>query len=252
LSRSAKTFKIEKDIVEDISHRRLVRYFGKSDSIEVLNSFEMIGEFSFSGCESLRSVTFQIGWRLLVIEKFGFARSTVGKIVVIPRSVKVLSQSCFSFCKYVESVTFESGSELERIEAEAFRSTKLKAIVIPASVEVIARRAFGSCLSLKSVTFEPGSRLRDLDSDAFDFCPCLSVIVLPQSSICEVQWGASGLMNLIHTVFKSLLLCCRSESTTDEAYDLCFVISKYRENWKRNEPFSRRTEQMLGQTRDID
>ncbi|MBE5882632.1 MAG: leucine-rich repeat domain-containing protein [Lachnospiraceae bacterium] len=91
--------------------------------------------------------------------------------VVIPNTVKYISQETFHNCNAMTSVTFEEGSQLETIGDYAFGTCRsLTRIEIPASVVTLGKSAFDSCNLLESVTFEEGSRLETIGNGAFNSC----------------------------------------------------------------------------------
>lgn len=65
------------------------------------------------------------------------------KSVVIPATVKTISQDAFNTCRHLTSVTFAEGSQLATISQRAFTQCyKLTNINLPASVKTIGERAF--------------------------------------------------------------------------------------------------------------
>jgi hypothetical protein len=123
----------------------IYRYFGLCRSIVIPSSVVVLGEWSFSWCKSLESVTFESGSRLERIEESAFYCTGL-KSIEIPSPVVVLGKESFSWCMSLESVTFESGSRLERIEESAFCPSGLKFIEIPDSVTFIDGSAFYATL----------------------------------------------------------------------------------------------------------
>jgi hypothetical protein len=175
-------------------------------SIIIPSSVEVLGEFCFSNCHSLSSITFESDSHLQRIEKSAFSSSGL-KSIVIPSSVEVLCESCFSRCESLSSITFESDSHLQRIEKSAFSWSGLKSIVIPHSVEFIDSSAF-SGLYLDFITISAGqSRFRVCDSFLEDiasrsvvrcFGHCQSVVI-PSSIevLCESCFSYSKSLSSI-------------------------------------------------------
>jgi hypothetical protein len=177
---SPSIFCVRDDMIEDISSRSFIYYFGKARSIEIPKYVEAVGEGCFFHHRFLESITFETGSRLERIGKNAFQQTELKGLFVIPRGVKILSRGCFSWCRSLQSIIFESGCELQTIGDRAFESSSLERIVIPASVEVINEQAFCCCNSLKLVTFESGSRLQQLGDEAFSSSG-LKTIVIPAS-----------------------------------------------------------------------
>ena len=90
-----------------------------------------IGEWSFKGCTSLKSIT-------------------------IPDSVTIIGECAFSECTSLESITIPNS--VISIEDEAFGGCKnLKSVIIPGSVTTIGEDVFWGCTKLESLIGVPGS-----------------------------------------------------------------------------------------------
>ena len=101
-----------------------------------------IGEYAFSSCPNLTSVT-------------------------IPNSVTTIGEFAFNKCSTLTSVTIPNS--VTTIEKYAFKGClNLTSIVIPKSVRKIERKAFGECSKLRSVTFSSSNI--NIDENAFDDC----------------------------------------------------------------------------------
>jgi uncharacterized repeat protein (TIGR02543 family) len=108
-----------------------------------------IGEYAFSGCTGLTSVT-------------------------IPNSVISIGQSAFSWCTGLTSVTI--GNSVASIGSRAFVScTGLTSVTIPNSVTSIGGDAFRGCSGLTSVTI-PNS-VTSIGQYAFRECPNLTSVI---------------------------------------------------------------------------
>jgi hypothetical protein len=108
-------FRVRDCFLEDFGGSTICRYFGSYPSIVIPSSVVVFGQWSFHGCKSLESVTFESGPRLERIEDFAFYETGL-KSILVPSSVVVLGKRSFHGCKSLESVVFESGSRLDRIE----------------------------------------------------------------------------------------------------------------------------------------
>jgi hypothetical protein len=65
---SPTAFELRADVLEDISGRELIRYFGNSQLIEISSSVQMIRSHCFAYYQRLERLTFQVNSRLEVIE----------------------------------------------------------------------------------------------------------------------------------------------------------------------------------------
>ena len=150
-------------------------------TIEIPASVETIGYDAFSGCSSLKTVTFEKGSKLKTVETNVFIYCTSLTSIEIPASVEEIERYAFSGCTSLQTVTFEKGSKLKTIGYFAFiNCTSLTTIEIPASVETIRGGAFSDCTSLKTVTFEKGSQLLTVYGyyahGAFSDCTALTTV----------------------------------------------------------------------------
>jgi hypothetical protein len=120
-----------------------------------------------------------------------------GRTLVIPASIRELSQWSFRDVASIRAVQFEAGSQVQRLERGTFGGFQsLRSICIAASVEFIGKKCFidddssGEPYSfLETVTFEPKSKLREIAAGAFAYCEYLKKLVIPASV--EKMSGAS-------------------------------------------------------------
>ena len=139
--------------------------FTNLKTVKIPSSVKKIGEYAFSGCESLASVELSEGLETIEADAFaGYKKLTAIKI---PASVKEIQKNAFYNCSELNSVTFAPNSSLTTIGEQAFESNGLTSIEIPATVTQIGSSAFYSCGSLESVTFAPNSSLTTIGEQAF-------------------------------------------------------------------------------------
>ena len=150
-----------------------------------------IGEYAFSGCTSLSSVT--IPNSVTTIEYGAFSGCTSLTSVTIPNSVTEIGSSAFSGCTSLTSVTIPNS--VTEIGAAVFSGcTSLSSITIPNSVTVINSSAFSGCTSLSSITI-PNS-VTTIGSFAFSYCTSLTSITIPNSVTRIYEWAFSGCTSL--------------------------------------------------------
>jgi hypothetical protein len=157
-------FTVCDSIVEDISGRCLIRYFGQGDTVRIEWSIERICEGCFMWCASVKSVVFEANTQLSRLEDGAFSWSGLTSIH-LPASVTFIGEFCFSLCRSPASITFESGSQLSQLAKEAFSQSGLTSIHLPASVTVIGERCFSNCRSLEWITFDPASEFCGREAD---------------------------------------------------------------------------------------
>ena len=122
-----------------------------------------IGNYTFSSCNSLASVT-------------------------IPDSVKSIGDGVFDRCTSLTSVTIPES--VKSIGYGAFRyCTSLTSVTIPDSVKSIGDYAFEYCFSLTSVTI--GDSVTSIGSDAFSDCASLKEVHISDiASWCNISFSS--------------------------------------------------------------
>ena len=121
-------------------------------------SVTSIGDYAFSGCSSLATVTFAEGSQL---ESVGGYQTFYGcsalQSIEIPANVKSIGDSAFSGCSSLATVTFAEGSQLASIGYSAFSGcSALQSIALPESVTTIKSEAFNGCNALTEITIPKG------------------------------------------------------------------------------------------------
>ena len=144
-------------------------------NLVIPNSVTSIGDFAFSGCESLTSVTIPDSVTEIGEDAFSECHSLTS--VTIPDSVTSIGDSAFCKCISLKSVTIPDS--VTSIGERAFCCTSLTRVTIPNSVTSIGSSAFSSCSSLTSVTIPDGvTWIRD---GAFFGCKSLTSVTIPDS-----------------------------------------------------------------------
>ena len=120
-------------------------------SVTIPDSVTEIGESAFIGCSSLTSVT--IPDSVTKIELYTFCVCSSLTSVTIPDSVTTIGNGAFSQCSNLTTITIPDS--VTEIGKEAFYGcSSLKSVTIPNSVTTIGCQAFDSCISLKEVYCE--------------------------------------------------------------------------------------------------
>ena len=126
------------------------------------NGLKTIGEYAFSQCESLESVTIPAS-----VETWGSdAFSSSGlKTVTLSEGLKTIGGSAFYHCESLESVTIPTS--VETWGSYAFSSSGLKTVILPEGLKTIGESAFYQCKGLESVTIP--TSVETWGSGAFHF-----------------------------------------------------------------------------------
>ncbi|MEE1003139.1 MAG: leucine-rich repeat domain-containing protein [Acutalibacteraceae bacterium] len=156
--------KLDDDTVE------ITGYIGEPTTLEIPaeidgKSVTSIGDWAFSDCTSLTSVT-------------------------IPNSVTSIGSSAFDSCTLLTSINVdESNSNYCDIDGVLFNKDKTTILAypngkattysLPDSVTSIGDRAFSNCTALKSVTI--GNGVTSIGDRAFERCTSLTSITIPDS-----------------------------------------------------------------------
>jgi hypothetical protein len=128
------------------------------------STFASIGDYAFSGCTSLASVT--IPDSVTSIGEDAFAGCSSLASVTIGNGVTGIGYEAFSYCSSLASVII--GNSVTSIGYYAFEGcSSLAAVTIPDSVTTVGGNAFDNCTSLASVTFEGTIASSGFDAYAF-------------------------------------------------------------------------------------
>jgi hypothetical protein len=137
----------------------------KEAEYKIPNSVTSIGDYAFSDCESLTSVT--IPDSVTSIGDGAFFGCDSLTSMTIPDSVTSIGDSAFLGCDSLTSMTIPAS--VTSIGNDAFFGCKsLTSMTIPASVTSIGDHAFFGCKSLTSVTIPDGVKI---SNSAFLGCP---------------------------------------------------------------------------------
>ena len=179
-----------------------------------------IGDYAFSGCSGLTSVTIPSnvtsighyafvgcdGVRFVVVNSYMCANLRMEEVfpgsytrietVEIPKGVTDIGSYAFSGCSGLESITIPSS--VTSIGGGAFSGCSgLESITIPEGVTSIGYNAFAGCSSLESITIP--SSVTSIGGGAFSGCSGLESVTIP-SSVTSIGdgafWGCSGLESI--------------------------------------------------------
>ena len=149
-------------------------------SIFIPDSIKKLGDYVFSGCESLKYV--ELSKNLSELPNYCFSYCSAFEQFEIPSQIKKIGQGAFSYSG-LKSITVPEGVELE---SAVFSSCfQLEKAVLPKSLTLIPHMTFYECKALKD--FVIPETVTILDGDVFYGCVSLQELIIP-SSVQEI-WG---------------------------------------------------------------
>jgi hypothetical protein len=174
-------FRICDGFLMDFSGISMIRYLECDGDIVIGRDIERMAQGCFCSCNSLSTVTFESGSKVLVLERCVFFGCLSLQSICIPSLVERIDTECFAYCQTLEMVIFESVSRVSVLGEHAFTGTSLKSICIPSSVQKILGWCFSYCLLLENVTFESPCGVSVLAEYIFYQSRSLRSIRIPKS-----------------------------------------------------------------------
>ena len=152
----------------------LHKYTGIGGDVTLLETTVVIGEKSFQGCDTLRSV--EIPDKVTSIRAHAFSQCRNLTTVTGLGGLRLIDYGAFSGCTSLSEITLPQ--TLRQIWTSAFADcSALTSLEIPASVIEILWSAFEGCTGLTSITIHPG--VRSIYDAAFRNCASLTSVELP-------------------------------------------------------------------------
>ncbi len=146
------------------------------------DSVTSIGANAFCLCWELKSLSIPKG--VTKIEEWTFNAAGFTHLT-IPDNIQEIGYRAFAHTHIVSLVV---PGTLKRISEIAFwNCKKLEEVKICNGVEVISRKAFSECINLKKV--DMGETVELIDEQAFEECTSLEGITIPRS-VKEIKWRA--------------------------------------------------------------
>ena len=151
-------------------------------SVTIPDSVTSIRERAFLSCASLKSIT--IGNSVTSIGNYAFCNCASLTSITIGNSVTSIGGSAFEYCSSLNAFYGKFASSDNRClivdgVLNSFAPAGLTEYTIPDSVTSIGERAFFRCTSLTSVTI-PDS-VTSIGGDAFSGCTSLTSVTIPNS-----------------------------------------------------------------------
>jgi uncharacterized repeat protein (TIGR02543 family) len=195
-----------------------------------------IGDYAFSECMALASVTLPAG--LTSIGNSAFYKCSRLASVTLPRGLTSIGKEAFAYSGLDGTLTFPEG--FTSIGEGAFECcNSLDAVILPAGLTSISTYAFFRCTSLKSVTFPEGltsigylafayngldgtltfpEGLTSIGEGAFECCDNLDAVILPAGLTSLSIYAFYGCQSLTSVTFPDRL-------TSIGEYAFCFCPS---------------------------
>lgn len=173
------------------------------ESLEIPEGVSSIEDRAFSGCSSIKSISFPYTTTSIGYLSFGYCDNLVS--VNIRNGIASIGENAFSGCRNLENVVLPNS--ISEISPFCFSGcTSLKSIDIPYGVKRIGGNAFQGCTNLENVNI-PNSVTEiggDYDSyddwrknHVFDGCTSLETIDIPSSVEYIGSFSFYGCSNLI-------------------------------------------------------
>ena len=200
-------FKIIDKMLLTSDGKRLIAYWGKEKVVNVPQGVKSIGDYAFSSCRALTSITLPQG--IKSIGDWAFAYCEALTSITLPQGVKSIGDSAFCYCYALTSITLPQGvksighnpfTDCYNLSSVICRSPhfkvidnilltsdgkrliaywgKEKVVNVPQGVKSIGDWAFAYCEALTSITLPQG--IKSIGDWAFSCCNALTSITLPQ------------------------------------------------------------------------
>ena len=193
------------DGVYKVKDGELIEYLGnKSDktvtSLIIPQSVRRIGNRVFESCKYIKKITFQEGSRLIEIGEYAFTGCSALTSITLPNGLQKIETLAFQKCTSLKSltipatvtegyrilgtttavtkVTFTAG--MKTIPADILRAAyKVETISLKSGVTTIGNRAFLNCKALKSITIP--ATVTNIKSSAFNGCTALATVSMSKN-----------------------------------------------------------------------
>ena len=133
--------------------KRLVCYLRgiTSESHVIPNGVQMIGEYAYFGCKSLKSIVIPDSVTDIGVKAFCSCYNMSS--ITIPDSVVTIGEKAFTGCSSLAQVTIPDS--VASLGDQAFSECMMTSITIPDSVTSIGANPFSNCLMLTGIIISP-------------------------------------------------------------------------------------------------
>lgn len=147
----------------------------RSGSYDIPNTVKVIGDYAFSECDKLTTVSFPDSLNSIGIGAFNY--SAISEAIV-PDSVTSLGEGAFTGCTKLALVSLPDN--IVTIEGLTFYGCEnLTEVELPQSLATIESEAFYGCRALQSISLP--NTLTEIKGYAFGWCGSITSITLPES-----------------------------------------------------------------------
>lgn len=173
----------------------LIRYSGSGGDVVIPDGLMEIGDWAFSRCNNLESVSLPDSIRYIGMGAFNRCYNL--KSITIPSGVTTIGDAAFEDCESLTSLVIPSN--VTTIGEFAFSNCiSLESILIYANVTSIEAKTFYACKSVKSISIY-SSTVKIIKGGAFSGCGKLTSISIP-SSVTDIEeaafYGCSSLKSI--------------------------------------------------------
>jgi hypothetical protein len=123
-------FKVIDGFLANRQGTRIIHYFGSECDIRIGRDIETVCEHSFRGCECLRSVTFEKGSRLAVVEESAFQECLSLERVEFEALRPIFDDYCFADCGQLKDVLFAGRPDRFALNDYAFVGCPVLEVVV--------------------------------------------------------------------------------------------------------------------------
>ena len=177
-------------------------------TVTLPNSLTYLGDYAFSGCKDLASIS--IGTGITEIPYNCFTGCNALTSVDLPEHVTSIGGGAYSYCNGLVSITLPD--HIQTVGASAFAScSNLEEVVIPDNVTTLGTGAFQYDGKLEYVQI--GKGITTLEKDLFNSCESLSSVELSEGLTAVKAFVFENCSSLKTVTFPSTLTTL-SESTS--------------------------------------
>lgn len=171
-------------------------YESEFETIIIGNKVKSIGNYTFYGCSSIKSVT--LSDSISSIGESSFAQCDSLTDIIIPDSVTYIGRYAFSGCESLSEITISNN--ISEINESIFSGcVSLKNIEIPDSVTQIGDYAFFGCSSMTNIII--GDSVVEIGRYVFSGCSSLKSLTFPDSVTSIGEDPCHGCYNIETLVF---------------------------------------------------